>query len=146
MPFPPSWRNSDRRAVVAVRVLLSVAGSLLTVASLVGCAAMEFGARPRVDRLAGLTRGVSTEADVLLALGEPRGSGGAIIEPEASPEGIWLYEFVKTDGKEITLHILLVFFDGERYDGHLWFRSSEEVRRGESREFDADTGPGRDDP
>lgn len=145
-PCPPSSRNNNRRCAFAARWLLTVAGGLLAIASLVGCAAMEFGARPRVERLGGLTRGVTTRADVLLALGEPRGSGGAVIEPGASPEEIWLYEFVKTDGKEIALQILLVFFDGERYDGHLWFRSVEEVRRGVSQGRAAGTGPGRDDP
>jgi len=106
---------------------------------------MEFGARPRVERLGGLTRGVTTRADVLLALGEPRGSGGAAMDPGASPEEIWLYEFVKTDGREITLHILLVFFDEDRYDGHLWFQSVDTARRLGSRAGDDGVAAGRGD-
>jgi len=106
---------------------------------------MEFGARPRVERLGGLTRGVTTRADVLLALGEPRGSGGAVMDPGASPEEIWLYEFVKTDGREITLHILLVFFDEDRYDGHLWFQSVDTARRSGSRAGDDGVAAGRGD-
>jgi hypothetical protein len=117
--------------------LFAFAGFVLAIAVQTGCATMEFGARPRVDRLDGLTRGVSTQADVLLALGEPRGSGDAVIEPGSSPEEIWLYEFVSMEGREISLHILLMFFDEERYDGHLWFRSEERLRRAKS--WDAET-------
>jgi hypothetical protein len=92
-----------------------------------GCA-LEFGTRPRVDRLGGLTRGVSTKADVLLLLGEPRGAGGGHISPESSPESIWLYEFMRMQGNDVSLEILLVFFDEDLYDGHLWFQSTEDVR------------------
>ncbi len=123
--LPPP--NSGR----ALRALLVFVAIVLAVASQAGCV-MQFGARPKVDRLGGLTRGVSTQADVLLTLGEPRGSGGAVIEPGASPEEIWFYEFLRIRGKKMSLHILLVFFDGKRYDGHLWFRSDERVRRAKS--------------
>jgi hypothetical protein len=111
-----------------VRDLLAIAGLVLALLSPVGCATLEFGTRLNVDRLDGLTRGVSTKADVLLLLGEPRGSGGAHVSPESKAEVIWLYEFMRMEGKEASLEILLVFFDEDRYDGHLWFRSVEEIR------------------
>ena len=109
------------------RVLFTTAGLFLALVFQAGCA-LEFGARPRVDRLGGLTRGVSTKADVLLLLGEPRGAGGGQVSPESSPESIWLYEFTRAQGNDVSLEILLVFFDEDRYDGHLWFQSTEDVR------------------
>jgi hypothetical protein len=63
-----------------------------------------------------------------LLLGEPRGAGGGQVSPESSPESIWLYEFTRAQGNDVSLEILLVFFDEDRYDGHLWFQSTEDVR------------------
>jgi len=107
---------------------------------------MEFGAPPNVDRLGGLTRGDSSKADVLLALGQPRGAGGALIEPGSEPADIWFYELVKTDGREVSVQILLVFFDGDSYDGHLWFRSAETLRGKRSQALLGGDGLGRMHP
>ena len=71
---------------------------------------------------------MATKADVLLALGEPRGSGGARVSPDSEDEEIWLYEFMRINGKKVSLEILLVFLDEGLYDGHLWFRSTEKIR------------------
>jgi len=74
---------------------------------------------------------VSTEAEVRTALGEPRGNG---MVRHSSDQGtlrtIWYYEYVQLKGDQIGLKILLVFFDNEIYDGHLWFAANELVNRG----------------
>ncbi len=44
-----------------------------------------------------------------------------------NPNVLWFYEFLESDGKNIDLKMLLVFFDGEKYSGHLWFSSFEKI-------------------
>ena len=86
---------------------------------------MEMGAEPRIAALSTLSPGISSRSEVLLALGEPRGHGAVRIDPRPETRrGIWYYELVRTDGSEVSLKILLVFIDGDRYDGHIWFDSS----------------------
>ncbi|MEE9249980.1 MAG: hypothetical protein V3U93_02495 [Alphaproteobacteria bacterium] len=92
---------------------------------------MKYGSPPKTDRLAALQVGVSSTADVLLALGEPRGHGMTRLSADPSPRKIWFYEFTKLDGSRIDLTILLVFFGDERYNGHLWFSSAELLTRKE---------------
>jgi hypothetical protein len=91
-----------------------------------GCApTMKYGSSPRTDRLETLRPGVSSTADVLLALGEPRGYGVARFPHDPQPLKIWSYEYTKAGDGRIDLKILLVFFSQERYGGHLWFSSAE---------------------
>lgn len=93
---------------------------------LMGCApTMKYGSPPRTDRLETLRPGVSNTADVLLALGEPRGYGAARFPHDPQPLKIWFYEYTKAGGNRVDLKILLVFFRQERYGGHLWFSSAE---------------------
>jgi hypothetical protein len=88
---------------------------------------IEFGAEPRTDSLQGLIIGESDKADVVVALGEPRGDGGAEFSRDAGkPREIWFYEYVRSDGKNVDLEILLVFFRDDRYEGHWWFSSTDE--------------------
>jgi hypothetical protein len=47
--------------------------------------------------------------------------------PGARP--MWFYELARGGGSQIELTILLVFFDGEKYDGYLWFSSSQEIKK-----------------
>ncbi|MBI2876416.1 MAG: hypothetical protein HYY20_06005 [Candidatus Tectomicrobia bacterium] len=91
-----------------------------------GCALpSRHGSPPRVDRLETLQYGISSRADVLLALGEPRGDGAARLSAALPPWKIWFYEYNELDGRRIGLKLLLVFFDDqERYNGHLWFSSA----------------------
>ena len=44
-----------------------------------------------------------------------------------NPNVIWFYEYLESDGKEADLKMLLVYFDGELYSGHLWFSSFEKL-------------------
>ena len=76
-----------------------------------------------------LIRGKSTRADVLLALGEPQGSGGALVPTDRTPQEIWYYADSTASGLfklELKQNVLLVFFRGEQYDGYLWFRNRVE--------------------
>lgn len=101
---------------------------LAVVALLVGCApTVKFGSPPRTDHLDTLKVGASSKADVLLALGEPRGNGVTRLSAEATPRTIWFYEYTETAGKVADLKILLVFFDQDKYDGHLSFSSIQEL-------------------
>jgi hypothetical protein len=103
---------------------------LACLAVFVGCAqTLKAGSPPRTDQLHTLKLGDSTKADVLLALGQPQGDGMVRSAVEPTPRTIWFYEYSEVVGKVIGLKILLVFFDQEKYDGHLWFASTQEVRK-----------------
>ena len=101
---------------------LPIGGVLLAVI-LSGCT-MKFGSPPLTERLQTLTVGEATKTEVLVALGQPRGDGGAkFLVAEGRPRDIWFYEYLLSDGQKVNLKMLLVFFQGETYDGHLWFSS-----------------------
>ena len=120
----PEWESAPpkkRRGSKTCAILgLSLAGLL------VGCT-IKFGSLPRTDHLDSLGVGVSNKADVLLALGEPRGNGVARLSTELAPRTIWFYEYTESTGSSIDLKILVVFFDQNKYDGHLWFSSVQET-------------------
>ena len=88
-----------------------------------GCMSVAFGVHPQFNNLNSLQVGISSKADVLLALGEPRGSGIAKVRKDLEPRNIWFYEYVESDGAKVHIEILLVFMLADRYDGHLWFSS-----------------------
>jgi hypothetical protein len=93
---------------------------------LVGCAPIiKYGSPHEVDRLDSLNRGITSKADVLKAIGEPRGYGQVYLAPDLEPRKIWFYEYTEVQGKKIVIKILLVFFDEELYDGYLWFSSAQ---------------------
>lgn len=73
-----------------------------------------------------LQRGVSSAADVKEALGEPTGSGEFLLEELRT---IWFYEENKVDatGQKLRIQqdVLLVFFEGDRFDGFLWFSDAQ---------------------
>jgi hypothetical protein len=101
---------------------------LACLAVVVACAqTLKIGSPPKTDQLDTLKLGNSTKADVLLALGQPQGDGVVRVAVEATPRTIWFYEYSEVVGKVIGLKILLVFFNQEKYDGHLWFASTQEV-------------------
>ena len=99
---------------------------------------IKYGVPPKVDHLGNLKIGTSSRADILMALGEPRGRGATRFSHAASLKhgvadyhDIWFYEYLQSDGKIVDLKFLLVFMDKDRYNGHFWFSSSEltEVER-----------------
>jgi hypothetical protein len=89
---------------------------------------MEIGAPPNVDGLSKLTPHVSTKNDVLLALGEPRGYGKARLNSGFQPQRVWEYEYTVSDGSDIRLSMLLVFFAGDEYDGYMWFADANNMK------------------
>jgi hypothetical protein len=98
---------------------------LLVVALLSGCATtVKYGKPVNIERLRDLKQGVSTRAEVVVAAGEPRGRGAARLSPAIDRRDIMFYEYVESDGTRVRMKLLLVFLDGERYDGHLWFSST----------------------
>ena len=94
---------------------------LILLSLLVGC--VKGGSMPMTDNLGTLKVGASTPADVLLALGQPRGDGAANFTADLSPRKIWFYDYSEMKIGVIRQSILLVFFNQEKYDGHLWFSS-----------------------
>jgi hypothetical protein len=97
---------------------------LYMVASLsAGCMTLQYGWQAPVGLLKSLSPGISTSAEVLMVLGEPRGRGIVRYTRDTAPRKIWFYEYVETDGKAVKIKFLLVFFEKGVYDGHLWFFS-----------------------
>ena len=103
---------------------------VLVLLLLAGCASVELGAPIRIDRLGALTPKVSARSDVLLALGEPNGTGGMRFNPEVGRRAVWFYEHIDAGASTQKVTILLVFFDGDRYDGHYWFGEKVTIGKG----------------
>lgn len=98
---------------------------------------IKFGVQPKIEKLSSLRVGVSSRADILIALGEPRGKGAARFSDAASLKygiepyhDIWFYEYVESDGENVQLKFLLVFVNRDHYNGHFWFSSSELMEKG----------------
>jgi hypothetical protein len=98
------------------------------------------GAFRNLDRIeADLQRGVSTREDVRRLLGEPNGTGGALFPTASHPSDVWAYENIESKVESIggapypvaqmrnRWELLLIFFDGNLFDGFLWFTSGTEA-------------------
>jgi hypothetical protein len=110
-----------------IHVMLEVSATL---ALTTGCASSaRFGTPPRVEDLATLAVGQSSPAEILLALGEPRGHGGARFPLDPVLRPVWFYEYVQAEGGHTDLSVLIIFLRDDRYDGHLWFSASQLVHR-----------------
>ena len=109
--------RDTRARVLGATIALALA------ALLGGCVTMPFGSPARPGRLERLKPGVSTPADVLLLLGEPRGDGAVRWTPSQAPQTVWYYEYVVVSIDRIDNQALLVFFDHDRYAGYMWFSS-----------------------
>jgi len=96
---------------------------------LTACVSVEWGAPIPTRGLDSLTLGESTHADVLLALGQPRGEGAAVVSREPVPRKLLYYEYTTSDGKNVEQEILLVLIAMDRYDGHLWFAATDRFRK-----------------
>ena len=107
----------------------TIVSSLILCSVLISaCMSVKFGSPLVTDGLDALEIGESTRADVLLALGQPRGNGSVRLSQDPHPRDIVYYELVQSDGKNVELEILLVFMLEGTYDGYLWFASSERIR------------------
>ena len=88
---------------------------------------VKYGWWPPTDHLEALRTDESSIADVLLALGEPRGRGVMRLSPAEMPQTILFYEDPHAVGGRVEQRTLLVFIHKDRYHGHLWFSCSAEV-------------------
>jgi hypothetical protein len=100
------------------RVWLLVALSALASA----CYPARAGFWPPTERLSELRPGVSSKTDVETLLGTPLGRGAARFTLEMAPREVWVYGYLNFDGASMSVDEgqLMVFFDGNHYDGHLW--------------------------
>jgi hypothetical protein len=87
-----------------------------------------YGRMPGIESsLAALQRGVADKGDVLRVLGVPKGYGMAHLTAASGKQVIWQYELLETRERSFAIKELLVFFAGEKYAGHLWFTSRQEI-------------------
>ena len=86
---------------------------------------LQGGSPPPVDRLALLTVGKSSSADVAAALGRPQGHGEVMMP--ATPQDLWVYEATAVEGVASHFQLLLVFVDPKTgvFNGYMWFRSGQ---------------------
>ena len=104
--------------------LLSILLFFLLATNISGCVPkIKYGSAPRVSQLGRLEAGVSVKADILLALGEPRGYGKLRLSPKIDKRDIWFYEYAESKNQTIHIKYLIIFLFNEHYDGHLWISS-----------------------
>lgn len=94
-----------------------------------GCVSMKYGSPLVTDGLDDLEIGRSSRADILLALGQPRGGGAISSIQHPNCCDILFYEYIISDSSDVDLEIMTVFLYEDLYYGHLWFASSERIRR-----------------
>lgn len=91
-----------------------------------GCApTIKYGSQPRINKLETLIVGESNKVDVRQSLGEPRGYGAARFSSVPKLAEIWFYEYYVSKGSKTSLSLLLVFFDKDLYEGHIWFSGTQ---------------------
>lgn len=108
----------------------------LALLHVIGCADIHFsvGTRPDLSALEDVLKiGQSSEADVLAALGAPSGKGeemfpigqewGTANNYHQKQRPMWSYYYEEGNLKDDRRIFLFVFFDGDRYDGYMWFSS-----------------------
>lgn len=106
---------------------------ILNSLALWGCSdfAFRFGRMPDTSKLeTSLQPNISTKANVLEVLGEPRNSGGALLPGHDSPRDMWVYYFEEGSLSDDRRIFLFVFFKEGHYDGYKWFSSLSGARPG----------------
>jgi len=117
-----------RHPTGAVLVSLVLVATLML--ALAGCStSVAFGAQPRIEDLAKLQRGVSTDEDVRRTLGEPRGNGAARLS--IGYASIWLYDYLEMGSGQARIKYLLVFMRQNAYDGYLWLDTEATLEKRE---------------
>ncbi len=105
---------------------LGITSLVIASVALAGCsAAFSVGAAKRATQLSQLAVGTSTDAEVVRALGEPRGRGVARLAGVEGARTIWFYDAYSGDSSRVDMNFLIVFLEGSRYDGYLWMSSSQ---------------------
>lgn len=128
------WMNGNRARPSRLFCCWKIALAVLLCVILNGCS-FHFdtrgGRRPDLTALSQRLRlGESTVEDVLAALGPPVGKGQLMLPIDAASRTMWSYNysegFFKMGGDssgDIRGLTLFVFFEGDRYNGYMWFSS-----------------------
>ena len=120
-----SRRSEARTRPGRGRWLARAAMCCLAAVAIGGCAtSIAIGKPPATDRLAELKWNVSTEKDIVAALGEPQGHG-ATRTPTYGLKDAWLYWYFESEGVHARSRMLMVFLDKDKhvYQGHMWVSS-----------------------
>ena len=99
---------------------------LLVALCVSACTNLSVNAGRRIDVTSldqALRIGESTREDVKRAMGEPFGQGQSMLPTDSKPKDLWTYYYEESTMKETHRIFLWVFFEGEHYDGYLWFSS-----------------------
>lgn len=123
--FHPA-RQFGRCLNVSFLALLLLIGASL---SLAGCGPMQIraGKKPDVSVLQTLQVGQSTQQEVRAAIGEPDGQGRSMFPWQDTPRTLWTYYYEEGvidlggSGSDDRRIFLFLFFDGDKYDGYMWF-------------------------
>lgn len=136
-----SSRSAAMSAKMSLPCLWTTASALVAAVCtlmLLGCASTKVGTGVFVDTTVlenRLIRGVSTKSDVQIALGTPKGRGGALLPAVPGADEVWLYDDIQMMGfkKEGNVYqanlrqqVLLVFFKENRFDGFMWYSMGRE--------------------
>jgi hypothetical protein len=103
--------------------------NFILVTFLAGCSHVQVqtGARPNIASLeSNLRVGESTMQDVRYFLGTPFGQGRDMLPIATQARALWIYYYAEESISTNRQLFLFVFFDGDRYDGYLWFSSLPE--------------------
>ena len=96
---------------------------MILACALIGCVNMGTTGQPvKPDPLSQMQLNISSKGQVRALLGEPRGRGGSQAGPDKPPQEIWFYHYMVFT-YPVKMEMLLVFFEADRYNGHLWFSS-----------------------
>ncbi len=110
--------------------LRNLAIGALAAALMGGCGSMQYrvGTQFDTDMLEqNLKPGVSREAEVRAALGEPYGQGRALMPYQDTPRNVWSYFFdqasvdIGSGRMQSNRRYLFVFFQDGRLDSYMWF-------------------------
>jgi hypothetical protein len=120
-------RNSENGVNGHCKLIFPILVFLLTTA---GCS-FKWGTMPPTDVVeTTLNTKIESKGDILKLLGKPRGYGMTRF-PQVSenPYSIWFYEYFESSmSGKMKLKMLLVFFDQDKYGGHIWFHAATQLK------------------
>jgi hypothetical protein len=111
--------------------VIRLLATLLILGLVAGCGStppIDFGRPAPVDGFAKLRPGISTSNDVRALLGRPAGDGASRHVGQENIRTLWFYEYGRIKDDKIALKIILVFFNDDIYEGHMWFSSKELIK------------------
>jgi len=116
------------RLIALITRLLLFSIALMAATQITGCNInIRAGNKPNIATLeTTLKQGVSSEQDVIKALGSPVGKGREMLPFMDAPRTTWTYYYEEGDLNDDRRLFLFVFFDNQRYDGYMWFSSLPE--------------------